>query len=108
MAEPKSTSSTASPNNNTSKTQIDSMSLSEILLLRAILNDGPSTPPEELTAEKLKEKLADYYYSKAKKAIRRAFPERVGQIKINIKDVGLLDDLEKKLKGEGFSVKRKM
>lgn len=55
MAEPKSTSSTASPNNNTSKTQIDSMSLSEILLLRAILNDGPSTPPEELTAEKLKE-----------------------------------------------------
>ena len=85
------------------------MSHSELLLLHAMLSGGPSTPQEELAAEKLKEKLASaYYYGKARKAIRRAFPERVGQIKIDIKFVGLLDDFEKKLKGEGYSVTRKM
>ena len=113
MAEPtKNTTNTTNNNttttNNTNTHDIRLDTFGELLFLRAMLNDASSSPPEELTAEKLKERLAEHYYAKAKRAIKKAFPEREGQIKINIKDVGLLDNLENKLKNEGFSVQRKM
>lgn len=111
MAEPTKNTTDTTTNTTTNNTDTQNRRLDtfgEILLLRAMLNDACSSPPEELTAEKLKERLAEHYYAKAKRAIKKAFPEREGQIKINIKDVGLLDNLEKKLKNEGFSVQRKM